>query len=144
MRSRPLDLPALRRTFRSLTEGFTGASKERFERLVAEDAERERALQDLRNRPRAPLHPLFVFIRERGLSLSAAANILGQDVRTLRNIISWKHEPHRKRKEAIAAGLGVKNWGDLFLFGRACKRAGIPIEEAQRALELRTENSDES
>jgi lambda repressor-like predicted transcriptional regulator len=55
--------------------------------------------------PPRPVHPLQLFLLERGLALATAARYLGMSLRSLKDVIAWRYRPRPERRETIAREL---------------------------------------
>jgi hypothetical protein len=73
---------------------------------------RAQHLRELRDMPRKPLHPLDIYLQERGVSRTRAATMLG----TTEKILTWIIREWKRPTDAefLAKALGFKDVGEIF------------------------------
>lgn len=76
--------------------------------LDGETDERAHRLPELRAMPTRALHPLHVYLLERGIGIAEGARYLGMSERALREIIAWRSRPRVRRRTYIAEQLGFE------------------------------------
>jgi hypothetical protein len=68
----------------------------------------------LRAKPRKRIHPLRLYLLERGVSLKDGAKYLNVHVRTIMNLVAWQTAPNVAWRDHVARELGFKDPERLF------------------------------
>lgn len=68
----------------------------------------------LRDMPARRIHPLLIFLLERGVGIGEGARMIGLSERMLRDVVGWKAQLSSYRGSRIAVDLGFASHADLF------------------------------